>query len=190
MCSFEQLQGLLDVTPPGPANICAAIAKLFEVIPTDVGLLMVEGDFLKFLFPVELQTAGAIPLSSSAVAARSAMQREATLFNRFAQVPHHSVFEKIKLDSSKPVSEMPDPIQKMMSAPIIAEDGTVIGVVQVCRKGMTPGIAGPDFTGADLQLLERVARRVSIAMMEFAPSLAKPPQQMLRFQSDAAKKRA
>lgn len=190
MCSFEQLQELLDITSPGPANICAAIAKLFEVGTTDVGLLIVEGDLLKFLFPVELQAAGTIPLTSSAVAARSATEKQAALFNRFAQVPHHTVFEKIKLDSSKPVTEMPDPIQKMMSTPIIAEDGTVIGVVQVCRKGMTPGIAGPDFTGADLQLLERVARRVAIAMLEFAPRTAKPPQQRLQFQSDASKKRA
>ena len=190
MCSFEQLQGLLDLNPPGPANICAAIAKIFEVKPTDVGLLMVEDDSLKFLFPVELQSAGSIPLSSSAVAARSATEKRAALYNRFAQVPHHTIFETIKLDSSKPFSEMPDPIQKMMSAPIISEDGKVIGVVQVCRKGMTPGIAGPDFAGADLQLLERVARRVSIAMLEFAPRGAKPPQQMLRFQSDASKKRA
>ena len=188
MCSFEQLQGLLDIAEPGPANVCSAIAKLFEVKSTDVGLMVVEGDFLKFLFPVELQSAGVIPLSSSAVAARSAVEKQATLFNRFAQVPHHTVFEKIRLDTSKPFSEMPDPIQKMMSAPIIAEGGSVIGVVQVCRKGMTPGNAGPDFAGTDLQLLERVARRVSIAMQEFAPGTAKPPQQMLHFQSD--KKRA
>jgi GAF domain-containing protein len=190
MCSFEQLQGLLDITTPGPANICAAIAKIFGVKSTDVGLLTVEGDFLKFLFPVELQSVGAIPLTSSAVAARSATEKQAALFNRFAQVPHHTVFEKITLDSSKPVAEMPDPIQKMMSAPVIAEEGTVIGVVQVCRKGMTPGIAGPDFSGADLQLLERVARRVAFAMQEFAPRAPKPPQQMLRFHGDGSKKRA
>lgn len=188
MVSFEQLQSLLDIAPPSPANVCAVIAKLFEVKHTDVGLLVVEGELLKFLFPVELQAAGTIPLSSSAVAARSAVEKQAALYNRFAQVPHHTIFEKIKLDCSKPFSEMPDPIQKMMSAPIIGEDGRVIGVVQVCRKGMTPGIAGPDFNGADLQLLERVARRVSLAMLEFAPGIAKPPQQMLRFQSDAAKR--
>jgi len=190
MVSFEQLQALLEITPPSPANVCAVIAKLFEVKPTDVGLLIVEGDLLKFLFPVELQAAGTIPLSSSAVAARSAMEKQAALYNRFAQVPHHTIFETIKLDSSKPFSEMPDPIQKMMSAPIIAEDGTVIGVVQVCRKGMTPGIAGPDFSGADLQLLERAARRVGTAMVEFAPDMAKPPRQMRRLPTDGAKKRA
>ena len=189
MWSFEQLNALLDVIPPGAANLCGAIAKIFAVKTTDVGLLIVDGDLLKFLFPVELQAAGTIPLSSSAVAARSAVERQATLFNRFAQVPHHTIFETIKLDSSKPFSEMPDPIQKIMSAPIIAEDGTVIGVVQVCRKGMTPGIAGPDFTGTDLKLLERVARRAAIAMVEFVPHTTKPPRQTLRIHS-GTKKRA
>jgi GAF domain len=173
MTSFEELQSLLDVDPPTPAAICDAIAKIFEVRSTEVGLLLVDGEFLKFLFPVELQAAGVIPLSSSAVAARSAAAKQAVLFNRFPHVPHHTVFEQIKLNDAKPLAELPDPIQKLMSAPVMGEDGLVMGVLQVSRKGMTPGIAGADFTGADLRLLERVARRVALMMPEFAPS--KPP---------------
>jgi len=181
MTSFEELQSLLDVNPPTPAAVCDAIAKIFEVRPTEVGLLVIEGDFLKFLYPVELQAAGVIPLSSSAVAARSAAAKQAVLFNRFPHVPHHTVFEQIKLSDAKPLSELPDPIQKLMSAPVIGETGTVLGVLQVSRKGMTPGIAGPDFTGADLRLLERVARRVAIMLPEFVPPKVVAPQGGLRF---------
>ena len=190
MASFEELQELMDITPPTPSRICETIAKIFEVRSTEVGLLVVDGEFLKFLFPMELQAAGVIPLSSSAVAARSASLRQAVLFNRFPHVPHHTVFEQIKLSDSKPLSELPDPIQKMMSAPLIAEDESVIGVVQVCRKGMTPGIAGPDFTGSDLRLLEAVARRVALLMLDFDPSRERLPGTTLRFHSDNPKKRA
>ncbi len=180
MPTFEELQGLFDIDPPTPAAICAAIAKIFEVKTTEIGLLLVDGDFLKFLFPVELQAAGVIPLSSSAVAARSAALKQAVLFNRFPHVPHHTVFEQIKLSDAKPLSELPDPIQKLMSAPIMGENGAAIGVVQVSRKGMTPGIAGPDFSGADLRMLERVARRVALMLPEFGVS--RPvPEGSLRF---------
>src|SRR5581483_6349171 len=106
-----------------------AIAKIFEVKSTEVGLMVVDGEFLKFLFPVELQAAGVIPLSSSAVAARSAALKQAVLFNRFPHVPHHTVFEQIKLSDAQPLSELPDPIQKLMSAPIVGENGAVVGVL-------------------------------------------------------------
>jgi hypothetical protein len=180
MPTFEELQGLFDIDPITPAGICQAIAKIFEVKTTEVGLLVVDGDFLRFLFPVELQAAGVIPLSSSAVAARSASLKQAVLFNRFPHVPHHTVFEHIKLSDAKPLSELPDPIQKMMSAPIVGEDNVAVGVIQVCRKGMTPGIAGPDFSGSDLRMLERVTRRVALMMSEFAPA-RQTPQSALRF---------
>jgi hypothetical protein len=85
---------------------------------------------------------------------------------------------------------LPDPIQKLMSSPVIAEDGSVIGVVQVCRKGMTPGIAGADFTGADLRLLEAVARRVAAMMANFGTHKPPTAAEMLRLQNEKARKRA
>jgi len=167
MPGFEVLQEMLNIDPPTPAGICEAIAKIFAIRPTEVGLLAVEGDLLKFLFPAELQPIGVIPLSSSAVAARTATERKALLFNRFPMVPHRTVFERIHLNDAKPLSELPDPIQKLMSAPVVGADGLLLGVLQVCRKGMTPAIAGMDFTGSDLRLLERVATRVAMMMANF-----------------------
>jgi hypothetical protein len=144
-------------------------------------LLVVENDFLKFLFPAEFQSVGVIPLSSSAVAARSATERQALLFNRFPMVPHHTVFERIKLNGAKPLSELPDPIQKLMSAPIVGSEGVLLGVVQVCRKGMTPAIAGADFTGRDLRTLERVAKRVAAMMMLGLEARREPGREPLPF---------
>ena len=49
-----------------------------------------------------------------------------------------------------------NPIQKIMSAPLIA-DGKVVGVVQISRKGKNGPAAGPDFTIKDLTALMATA---------------------------------
>lgn len=182
MSILEGLEDLLNVSRCTPGRICAEIARIFRVRQTDIGLLWVEGAFLKFLFPIELQSAGVIPLSSSAVAAQTVTRREAEIFNHFPRVPHHTIFEQIRLKDSQPLVEMPDPIQKLMSAPILGDRGIALGVIQVCRKGMTPGIAGPDFTLDDLQLLVRAARRIAMLMPELDRGDGKSQHQMLRFQ--------
>jgi hypothetical protein len=48
-------------------------------------------------------------------------------------------------------------IQKLMSAPVLARSGDVIGVIQVSRKAPRPAAAGADFTPDDLRKLESVA---------------------------------
>jgi hypothetical protein len=140
-----------------------------------------------------LQSAGSIPLTSSAVAARTATTKQAEIFNNFPRVPHHTIFEQIRLNGSQPLNEMPDPIQKLMSAPILGDGGFVLGIIQVCRKGMTPGIAGPDFTEDDLELLRGAARRIAMLMPEIEyGGDGKQPPQMLKFHRsfDAHRKRA
>ena len=130
------------------------MAKIFHVRETEVALLEVGGSLLNFLYPAELKTAGAIPLSSSAVAARTARTKQAELFNSFTQVKHLSIFELVKLGDSGLDEQV---IQKLMSAPVLARNGEVIGVIQVSRKAPRPAAAG-DFTPDDLQKLESVAR--------------------------------
>jgi hypothetical protein len=182
MSILDGLEDLLHVSRCTPGRVAAEIARIFKVRPTEVGFLWLEGEFLKFLFPLELQSAGSIPLTSSAVAARTASSRQAEIFNNFPRVPHHSIFEQIKINGTQPLTEMPDPIQKLMSAPILGDGGLVLGVIQVCRKGMTPGIAGPDFTDDDLDLLRRSARRIAMLMPEIEyGGDGKQPPQMLRF---------
>jgi hypothetical protein len=151
-----------------PERCCAELSKLFGVKPNEVALLHLESGLLKFLFPEELATAGAIPISSStAIAAHTAVTREVELFNNFTQVKHASIFESIK-PGGENNNEEPHPaiIHKLMSAPVLDTANKVLGVVQVCHKGFDLASAGPDFTLDDLQQLELAAKALShIAFM-------------------------
>jgi len=143
-----------------PEIACATLADLFSVGRAEVALLRAENDVLNFLFPGALKAAGFIPLSSaSAVAARTASSRKVELFNNFVIVQHANVFETIKLStlgqSDKPGSNT---IQKLMTTPVVDPQQHVLGVIQICRKGITQDDAGPDFTLNDLQNLEAAAR--------------------------------
>lgn len=117
---------------------------------------------LNFLYPAELRTAGAIPLSSEAVAARTARTKQAELFNVFTQVKHFSIFELVKLGETGLDDQV---IQKLMSAPVLANTGEVIGVIQISRKAPRPAAAGPDFTPDDLRKLESVAHSIGRLMI-------------------------
>ncbi len=154
MLDIEQLAGL-DSWESTPASICACAAKIFEVRQTEVALLELRGTLLTFLYPTELKTAGAIPLSSSAVAARTAQTKRAELFNSFPRVKHFSVFELVKLGDAGLDDQV---IQKLMSAPVLSMSGEVLGVIQISRKAPRPEVAGPDFIPEDLRKLESVAR--------------------------------
>jgi hypothetical protein len=151
----------LDARDSTPESICACVAKIFYAKETEVALLELRGSLLNFLYPAELKTAGAIPLSSSAVAARTARTKQAELFNSFTQVKHFSIFELVKLGDTGLDAQV---IQKLMSAPALARNGEVIGVIQVSRKAPRPAAAGPDFTPEDLRKLESVALLVGRLM--------------------------
>ncbi len=160
MGEIEELVGL-NSPDSTPESICAGVAKIFRVRETEVALLELVGSLLNFLYPAELKTAGAIPLSSSAVAARTARTRQAELFNGFTQVKHFSIFELVKLGDTGLDEQV---IQKLMSAPVLARNGEVIGVIQVSRKAPSPAAAGPDFVSDELRKLESVARVVGRLM--------------------------
>ncbi|HEY1271590.1 MAG TPA: GAF domain-containing protein [Terriglobales bacterium] len=155
----EDAGALRSRTPDGT---CAEIAKVFGVAQTEVSLLIVQGRFLKFSYPFELRSAGLIPLSSPAIAARTVQTTKAERFNNFANIKHVSVFELIRLGKGESCSRVDcgQPIQKLMSAPLVNEKKETLGVVQVCRKGADLASAGPDFTSEDLHLLERAAEMV------------------------------
>src|SRR5712691_7127774 len=140
-----------------PLDVSMILAKIFSVQNTEVALLRLEGGLLRFVFPEHLRTTGAIPLSSKAVAAHTALSKKAEIFNNFAKVKHASIFETIKpgaVESDEPVK--PNPIQKLMSVPIMDQDSNVMGVIQISRKGLDPRFA-PDFSREDLHDLELAA---------------------------------
>ncbi len=137
-----------------PESVCADVARIFGVRTTEIALLQLSGNLLTFVYPPELKRVGAIPLSSSAVAARTARKKRPDLFNSFTRVKHSSVFEVVKLGETE---ANPEVIQKFMSVPILATDGEVVGVLQVSRKAHSAAAAGPDFTSEDLHKLGSVA---------------------------------
>jgi hypothetical protein len=140
-----------------PLDISMVLAKVFKVQYAEVALLRLEGGLLKFVFPEHLRTTGAIPISSKAVAAHTALSKKAEIFNNFARVKHASIFETIKpvgAEAEDPVP--PAPIQKLMSVPILDQHLTVLGVIQISRKGLDPRFT-QDFSREDLHDLELAA---------------------------------
>lgn len=91
---------------------------------------------------------GTIPLTSTkALAARTARDKRPELVNKFNMAPHVSVFEGVPLGRCQD-----EHIHRIMSAPISAEC-SVLGVVQISRKGRSPEEAGAEFTPHDLREL-------------------------------------
>src|ERR1700756_2616633 len=138
-------------------DLCMVLAKIFRVQYTEVALLRLEGGLLRFIFPEHLRTTGAIPISSKAVAAHTALSKKAEIFNNFARVKHASIFETIKpvgVEAEEPAQ--PAPIQKLMSVPILDQQSTVLGVIQISRKGVDPRFT-QDFSREDLHDLEIAA---------------------------------
>src|SRR6201984_2568311 len=144
-----------DVTP---RQVCGVLAKMFQVQQTEVALLRLDRGLLQFVYPDELRTAGSIPISSSSIAAHTAISKKSEIFNNFARVKHASIFETVKLGASEGVdASEPLPIQKLMSAPVMDPSSGVLGVIQISRKGSDPAYAGADFSREDLHELELAA---------------------------------
>jgi GAF domain-containing protein len=140
-----------------PLDVSMVLAKVFRVQYAEVALLKLEGGLLKFIFPEHLRTTGAIPISSKAIAAHTALSKKAEIFNNFARVKHASIFETIKpagIDDD--MVAPPEPIQKLMSVPILDGQSNVLGVLQISRKGLDPRFT-QDFSREDLHDLELAA---------------------------------
>lgn len=154
---ISELERMLSESP-NSETVCLKVAKILHVRRSEIALLRLDKGSLRFIFPVELRSAGVLPLSGSAVAARTASTRTPLLSNSFMRVKHVSLFEAVKLsagEEDKSLEQMP--IQKIMSVPVACKDGNVIGVVQVSRKGLDAALSGADFTGGDLKQLEKAA---------------------------------
>src|ERR1700733_1561260 len=140
-----------------PLDVSMVLAKVFHVQYAEVALLKLEGGLLKFVFPEHLRTTGAIPISSKAVAAHTALSKKAEIFNNFARVKHASIFETIKpVGVEDDTAAPPAPIQKLMSVPVLDPAATVLGVLQISRKGLDPRFT-QDFSREDLHDLELAA---------------------------------
>lgn len=148
---------------PSVDRVCVKLGQILRVRRSEIALLRLEKGNLRFIFPPELRSAGVLPLTGSAVAARTAATRTPLLSNSFLRVKHASLFEAVKLgvaaEEDSGLNQMP--IQKIMSVPVMRSEGDVMGVVQVSRKGLDAPGAGADFSGEDLKLLEQAAEVLS-----------------------------
>ncbi|MCL6480700.1 MAG: GAF domain-containing protein [Firmicutes bacterium] len=141
------------------------IAAGFNVRRDEVAILLLDPRrrVLCFLLPEKLRNIGTIPMTSTtALAVRTAREMRPEVNNNFAAVRHASVFEAVPLHENT----VNEPIQKIMSAPIVAE-GRVVGVVQISRKGRSPQAAGSDFTPKDLSELKAVGAALGPCLKHF-----------------------
>lgn len=157
-----KLDALLASRPQGAERYEVAIQALrqvFNLLPDEIAILSVdrENEVLRFVWPAKLQKSGTIPISSrDSLAARTFRENKAVANNRFAAIFHASIFEQVKL--APEVKERPQPIQKILSAPLPATDGTPTGVIQISRKGSDSNAVGPDFTREDLASLIEISK--------------------------------
>ncbi|HEY6304200.1 MAG TPA: GAF domain-containing protein [Terriglobales bacterium] len=159
--SPSELETMLAESPSSD-RVCLKLAQILNVRRGEVALLRLEKGSLRFIYPPELRSAGVLPLSGSAVAARTAATRTPLLSNAFMRVKHVSLFEAVKLGAvEEDRSQDQMPIQKIMSVPVASSGGKVMGVVQVSRKGLDVSVAGADFTSEDLKQLEQAAEILS-----------------------------
>lgn len=159
--SLDELESMLSASPSTDA-VCLKLAQVLRVRRSEIALLRLDKGSLRFIYPPELRSAGVLPLSGSAVAARTASTRTPLLSNTFMRVKHVSLFEAVKLGAGEEDrSQDQMPIQKIMSVPVTRDGRNVIGVVQVSRKGLDPSLAGTDFSQEDLKQLEQAAEILS-----------------------------
>ena len=140
------------------SKLAGEIGKTFGVKDDEVAILTTTADerFLQFVLPLALQNIGTIPVTSTnALASRTAREKRPELINNFTTSRHSTVFEAVPLEQK----QRGDPIQKIMSAPVI-QDNKVTGVVQVSRKGKGVATAGPDFNPKELADLASYAAQV------------------------------
>jgi hypothetical protein len=153
-----ELESMLSESP-SPDRVCLKLAQILHVRRSEVALLRLDKGSLRFIFPHELRSAGVLPLTGSAIAARTASTRTPLLSNAFMRVKHVSLFEAVKLGTSDEDHGHDQlPIQKIMSVPVAPAGGNVMGVVQISRKGLDPSVAGADFTPEDMKQLEQAAQ--------------------------------
>jgi hypothetical protein len=159
--NIGELESMVSESPSSD-RACLKLAQILNVRRNEVALLRIDKGSLRFIYPPELRSAGVLPLSGSAVAARTATTKAPVLSNNFMRVKHVSLFEAVKLGAEaedRSLEQMP--IQKIISVPVALSDGNVLGVVQVSRKGLDPSVAGADFTNDDLKRLEQMAEVVA-----------------------------
>lgn len=113
----------------------------------EIGILIVgtDGKYLRFAAPRKLCDLGTIPTTKrDSIAVAVLTRKSAEANNNVPLARHVAFFESVK------VREKAQPIMKMVTVPIIANE-VVVGIAQVSKKGDSLAGAGPDFSPADVR---------------------------------------
>ena len=135
-------------------KLATQIAGAFKAKRDEVAILRLSsnGKMLGFLFPIKLSKIGYLPITTThSLAIKTIRDRRGEIVNNFSVYKHPTVFESVDLSEQTKAA----PIQKIVSAPMIA-DGKTVGVIQVCHKGIGGEPIGPDFTPNDLSELTSI----------------------------------
>jgi len=158
----DRLQLLLDMAD----RVVKAVSHAFSCKQDEVAILLLstDGRHLRFVAPRRFAELGSIPVTKrDSIAVGVLSRRTGEVINNVPMVKHVSFFESIKL------RDKPMPIQKMVSAPLVAR-GQAVGVAQISRKGETARDAGPDFTPADLRRAQEILDAVAPFLAEARPA--------------------
>jgi hypothetical protein len=131
------------------------LAAAFGSEKAEVAVLWKRKKSLFFLWPDFLAEAKELPVKSKLpIAANILRSGQSFLDNRLIEHEHMVEYEFVKeADGGSRL------IWKMMGA-AVAVDGERLGVVQISRKRSAFNEPGPDFTPADLELLEKLCARL------------------------------
>ena len=146
-------------------RIVKSVSHSFGCKSDEVAILLVtsDGKHLRFAAPRRFADLGTIPVTKRDSIAVNILGRKAgEAMNNVPMVKHVAFFETVKL------REKNFPIQKMITVPILY-DGDAVGVAQISRKGENPAVAGPDFTGADVQKAQKLFAKVAMLLMSARP---------------------
>ena len=158
----DRLELLLDMAD----RVVKAVSHAFSCKQDEVAILLLstDGRHLRFVAPRRFAELGSIPVTKrDSIAVGVLSRRKGEVINNVPMVKHVSFFESIKL------RDKPMPIQKMVSAPLVAR-GQAVGVAQISRKGETARDAGPDFTPADLRRAQEILDAVAPFLAEARPA--------------------
>jgi len=145
-------------------RMASFLADSFAVEKAEVAILWNRKKSLSFLWPDFLAEAKELPVNSTLpVAAKIFRSGSSFLDNRFIERKHMVEYEFVKeADGGSRL------IWKMMGVAITVE-GERLGVIQVSRKRSAFSEPGPDFTPADLELLEKLTARLGPFLQAVVP---------------------
>jgi len=145
-------------------RIAAFLADAFGGEKSEVAILWNRGESLSFLWPDFLAEAKELSIKSKlSIAATIFRSGRSFLDNRLMEREHMVEYEFVKESDGESRR-----IWKMMGAAITVE-GERLGVVQISRKRSAYNEPGPDFTPADLDLLEKLTTRLGAFMKAVIP---------------------